>query len=128
VEISAAWDRIGTIYRDAVASLREMEGCLAASAHSSHAYRGGLNLYFTFAVQTAGPPAMEAVYFDGWRRIMEATARHGGSLSHHHGIGRVRRPWLEAELGPAGVALLRRIKRALDPDGIMNPGVLLPDA
>jgi alkyldihydroxyacetonephosphate synthase len=71
---------------------------------------------------------MEAVYFDGWRRIMEATARHGGSLSHHHGIGRVRRPWLEAELGPAGVALLRRIKRALDPDGIMNPGVLLPDA
>ena len=122
------WDRIGAIYQEAVASLKEVEGCLAASAHSSHAYRSGLNLYFTFAVQTAAPAAMEAIYFDCWRRIMEATARHGGGLSHHHGIGRVRRDWLERELGASGVALLRRIKDAIDPDGTMNPGVLIPDA
>jgi alkyldihydroxyacetonephosphate synthase len=59
---------------------------------------------------------------------MEATAAHGGSLSHHHGIGRVRRPYLETELGASGVALLRRVKQALDPAAIMNPGVLIPDA
>ncbi|HZZ36017.1 MAG TPA: FAD-linked oxidase C-terminal domain-containing protein, partial [Caulobacteraceae bacterium] len=128
VEISAGWDAIAPIYDDAVASLKEVEGCLAASAHSSHVYRGGLNLYFTFAVATAGPAAMEAVYMDCWRRIMQATDRHGGSLSHHHGIGRVRREWLEKELGAAGLALLRQVKQALDPRGIMNPGVLLPDA
>ncbi len=128
VEVSAAWDAIGAVYRDAVASLDEVEGCLAASAHSSHAYRSGLNLYFTFAVQTAGPAVMEAAYADCWRRIMEAAARHGGSLSHHHGIGRVRRAWLETELAAEGVALLRRIKGALDPTGMMNPGVLIPDA
>jgi alkyldihydroxyacetonephosphate synthase len=128
VEISGAWNQIGAIYRDALAALREIEGCLAASAHSSHVYRSGLNLYFTFAVQTTDAGAMEGVYFDGWRRIMEATAAHGGSLSHHHGIGRVRRPYLETELGASGVALLRRVKQALDPAAIMNPGVLIPDA
>jgi alkyldihydroxyacetonephosphate synthase len=128
VEVSADWSRIAPIYDDAVASLKEIPGCLAGSAHSSHVYRSGLNLYFTFAVQTADPAAMEGIYLDAWRRIMEATDRHGGSLSHHHGIGRVRRDYLERELGAGGVALLHRVKRALDPRGIMNPGVLIPDA
>ena len=128
VEVSADWTSIGKVYADAVASLKEVEGCLAGSAHSSHVYRSGLNLYFTFAVQTAGPAVMEAVYMDCWRRIMEATHRHGGSLAHHHGIGRVRRGWLDKELGPEGLALLRTVKTALDPGEIMNPGVLLPDA
>ena len=128
VEISAGWEAIAAIYDDATASLKAVEGCLAGSAHSSHAYRSGLNLYFTFAVQVADPAAMEAVYLDCWRRIMEATDAHGGSLAHHHGIGRVRRDYLERELGAAGVALLRRVKAALDPNGIMNPGVLIPDA
>ncbi|MBA3812817.1 MAG: FAD-binding oxidoreductase [Caulobacteraceae bacterium] len=128
VEVSAGWGAIGAIYDDATAALKAIPGCLAGSAHSSHAYRGGLNLYFTFAVQTDEPGAMEAIYLDGWRGIMEATDRHGGGLAHHHGIGRVRRAWLERELSAGGVALLRRLKHALDPAGIMNPGVLLPDA
>jgi alkyldihydroxyacetonephosphate synthase len=128
VEVSADWDRIGRIYDDAVASLSEVKGIRAASAHSSHLYRSGLNLYFTFAVQLDGPEAMEGAYFDCWRRIMEATVRHGGSLAHHHGIGRVRREVLVDELGAEGVGLLRRLKHALDPNGIMNPGVLIPDA
>jgi alkyldihydroxyacetonephosphate synthase len=127
VEVSADWGRIALIYDDAAASLKQMAGCLAGSAHSSHVYRSGLNLYFTFAVQTSDPSQMEGAYLDGWRRIMEATDRHGGSLSHHHGIGRVRRAWLERELGPGGLALLRQVKSALDPKGIMNPGVLFPD-
>jgi len=128
VEVSADWDRIGMIYDDAVAALKSLPGVLAGSAHSSHVYRSGLNLYFTFAAQTQAPEEMEAVYLDGWRRIMEATDRHGGSLSHHHGIGRVRREYLERELGAGGLSLLRRVKQALDPKGIMNPGVLIPDA
>lgn len=128
VEVSAGWDAIGAIYEAAVASLADIKGCLAGSAHSSHVYRAGLNLYFTFAVQTDAPSDMEPVYLDAWRRIMEATDRHGGSLSHHHGIGRVRRDYLARELGEGGLALLRRLKQALDPNGVMNPGVLLPDA
>jgi len=128
VEISADWIAIDAIYEEATQSLQSVEGCLAGSAHSSHLYRSGLNLYFTFAVQVADPAKMESVYFDCWRRIMEATDAYGGSLAHHHGIGRVRRAWLERELGATGVALLRSLKQTLDPNGIMNPGVLIPDA
>jgi alkyldihydroxyacetonephosphate synthase len=128
VEVSADWTRIAGVYEDAVASLKQVEGCMAASAHSSHVYRSGLNLYFTFAVQTAGPEAMEATYMDCWCRIMEATRDNGGSLSHHHGIGRVRRGWLETELGPEALNLLRKVKAVVDPNGIMNPGALIPDA
>ncbi|HEY2049717.1 MAG TPA: FAD-binding oxidoreductase [Caulobacteraceae bacterium] len=128
VEVSAAWSRIGKVYDDAVAALAQIPGLIAGSAHSSHAYRSGLNLYFTFAIRTDDPAAMEPAYLSAWRTILEATDANGGSLSHHHGIGRVRREWLERELGSGGVALLRRVKAALDPQGLMNPGVLLPDA
>ncbi|CAN5242076.1 FAD-binding oxidoreductase [soil metagenome] len=128
VEISAPWDRIGGIYAAATAAVGAMPGCLAASAHSSHVYRSGLNLYFTFAVHREEPTQMEPAYFEAWDHIMQATYAGGGSLSHHHGIGRVRRDYLERELGVEGLALLRKIKAALDPAGVMNPGVLLPDA
>lgn len=128
VEVSAPWSAIGKIYDDATAALQALPGCLNGSAHSSHAYRSGLNLYFSFAIRTETAEAMEAAYLAAWQAIMEATDRHGGSLAHHHGIGRVRRPWLERELGPAGVRLLGKLKEALDPAGMMNPGVLLPDA
>ncbi|MGH7024734.1 MAG: FAD-binding oxidoreductase [Caulobacteraceae bacterium] len=128
VEVSAAWDAIGQVYDDAVAALAAIPGCINGSAHSSHAYRGGLNLYFSFAIRAEDPSALEGAYLAAWRAIMEATDRHGGSLSHHHGIGRVRAPWVERELGPEGLALLRKLKAALDPTGMMNPGALLPDA
>ena len=55
---------------------------------------------------------------------MEATLAGGGTIAHHHGIGRMRVPWLERELGDA-YPVLRALKRALDPAGIMNPGALL---
>ena len=57
---------------------------------------------------------------------MDATAAAGGSISHHHGIGRVRRGHLGVELGETGVDVLRAIKAAVDPGGRMNPGVLVP--
>ena len=128
VEISASWDKIADIYDAATASVADMPGCRAASAHSSHVYRSGLNLYFTFAIKKDGPEDLEAAYFEAWKRIMVATADGGGSMAHHHGIGRVRREYMTRELGPEGAALLRTLKGALDPKGVMNPGVLIPDA
>jgi alkyldihydroxyacetonephosphate synthase len=128
VEVSAPWDAIGAVYDEAVAALTAIPGCLNGSAHSSHAYRSGLNLYFSFAIRTEEPGQMEAAYLAAWEAIMRATDRHGGSLSHHHGIGRIRAPWLERELGAGGLALLRKLKSTLDPSGMMNPGALIPDA
>ena len=67
-----------------------------------------------------------ALYEECWRRTMRATLAAGGGVAHHHGNGRVRRAFLADELGPAGVDVLRALKHALDPDDLMNPGVLVP--
>jgi alkyldihydroxyacetonephosphate synthase len=127
VEVSASWDRIVRVYDDAIRRLREVPGCVNASAHSSHVYRSGINLYFTFAVIPKERAEMREAYLQSWKAIMEATAEAGGGIAHHHGIGRVRRPYLHHDLGAGGLHLLRTLKRALDPKGIMNPGVLFPD-
>jgi alkyldihydroxyacetonephosphate synthase len=127
IEVAAPWSRIRALYDDAIATLGKLPGVWNGSAHSSHAYRSGVNLYFSFAVQPKERKDMRQAYFDCWQAVMQATLRHGGTISHHHGIGRVRRAWLERELGTTGVAALRAVKQALDPVGFMNPGVLLPD-
>lgn len=128
IEVGATWSRAGVLYERVVASLREVPELRAASAHSSHSYRSGTNLYFTFAVRPKDRTTMADVYRECWRRTMAVTLDVGGGVAHHHGIGRVRRDVLAGELGPGGLALLRTLKRALDPDGILNPGALLPDA
>jgi len=126
IEVAATWDRIGAINRNVIRSLYDVEGIRTASSHSSHGYRSGVNLYFTFAARPDRPEKMASIYNECWRRTMEETLAGGGSISHHHGIGRVRREWMTRELGAAGVGLLTGLKNALDPYRIMNPGVLLP--
>jgi alkyldihydroxyacetonephosphate synthase len=128
IEISASWDTICDIYDTATNSLKEVPGIMAATAHSSHVYRSGINLYFTFAARPENKDDMASTYDECWKRVIEATAKHGGGVAHHHGIGRVRKPYLHHDLGDSGVDLLRTIKKALDPTGFMNPGVLIPDA
>ena len=58
---------------------------------------------------------------------MRAADSCGAGIAHHHGIGRVRRDYLDRELGIEGVDVLRRVKAALDPQAVLNPGNLLPD-
>ena len=127
VEVSAPWTKIGGVYTAVRKSVEALPHVLAVSAHSSHAYRTGVNLYFTFVAQRDGATDAKQRYLECYRRIVEATVERGGGISHHHGIGRVRKPYLKDELGEEGVALLRRVKSALDPHGLMNPGNLIPD-
>ena len=127
IEVGATWDRILPVYDAVTASLREVEGILIASGHSSHSYRSGTNLYFTFLARPADRARLAETYRECWRRTMEATISQGGGIAHHHGIGRIRRDALDGEIGASGVSLLRAVKRALDPDDLLNPGVLLPD-
>ena len=126
VEVAAPFSRIGDLYENAVKALGAIDGIWNGSAHSSHAYRSGLNLYFSFAVQPKEKAGMRQAYHACWQAIMTACLETGGTISHHHGIGRVRREWLARELGTGGLAALRSVKQALDPTGFMNPGVLLP--
>ena len=128
IEVACTWDRVGRLYEEATRSLNEVPDVLVASAHSSHSYRSGTNLYITFAVRPQDPEQMAQRYRECWERTMQATLHVGGGISHHHGIGRVRRDRLADEIGETGVKLLRAIKRALDPDDLLNPGALLPES
>jgi alkyldihydroxyacetonephosphate synthase len=94
--------------------------------HISHVYPAGASLYFTVVAALTTDPAGQ------WARAKDAASRAiggaGGTITHHHAIGRDHRPYLEAEIGRLGVAVLRAVKGTLDPRGIMNPGVLVPPA
>ena len=127
IEVSGSWTAVEAIYDTALADVAAVEGVVAVTAHSSHAYRTGVNLYFSFAA-VADAADLAAIYLACWHAVMEATASHGGGVAHHHGVGRVRKPYLVHDLGESGVALLRTIKGAVDPQGIMNPGNLIPDS
>ncbi|MFQ5556883.1 MAG: FAD-binding oxidoreductase [Acidimicrobiales bacterium] len=126
IEVATGWRDLARLYHAVADAVGAVPGVIAATAHSSHAYRSGANLYFTFAAQPAEPSDFRATYDACWQAAMTATTALGAGIAHHHGIGRVRRDWLVHELGPAGVELLRAVKRALDPDDLMNPGVLVP--
>jgi alkyldihydroxyacetonephosphate synthase len=97
---------------------------ILASGHSSHGYQQGTNIYFTFVMKPEDFSRAEEAYLTAWGNAMKATLAVGGTIAHHHGIGRLRAPWLAEELG-SGYPLLRDLKRALDPKGIMNPGTLI---
>jgi alkyldihydroxyacetonephosphate synthase len=127
IEVACTWDRAAELYLRAKQSLGEVPGILVASAHSSHSYRSGTNLYITFVARPEKREDMAATYRECWRRTMAVALEIGAGIAHHHGIGRVRRGVLAGEIGEAGVELLRSVKSALDPDGLLNPGVLLPD-
>jgi glycolate oxidase len=71
-------------------------------------------------------PEAEAQVWAAADAIFSAARSLGGTVSGEHGIGRLKKSWLEDEVGPAGIDLMRRIKQALDPLGIMNPGNLIP--
>ncbi|HET7655175.1 MAG TPA: FAD-linked oxidase C-terminal domain-containing protein, partial [Acidimicrobiales bacterium] len=59
--------------------------------------------------------------------VLQLVVDHDGSISAEHGIGRAKRRWLTSVRDAADIDAMRAIKGALDPGGILNPGVLLPE-
>ena len=121
IEVSANWHNAYSTYQAMQEALMAVEGTMLASGHYSHVYPDGAALYLT----TVGFPGEHKVayYKKIWQAAMEACLAEGAAISHHHGIGLHRGFWMEEEHG-AGLEVLRRIKDALDPRGIMNPGKL----
>jgi len=126
IEVGAVWSRLPDVYEKVIAAVSDVDSVIAVSAHLSHAYKSGANLYFTIAAAPESAQQMEATYLAFWDAAMAACLESGGGIAHHHGIGRVRKFYLEKELGEVGMSLLKQIKSSLDPLGLMNPGNLLP--
>ena len=93
--------------------------------HLSHTYRDGASLYFTFLARRRPGAELEQ-----WRAVKtaacQAIVETGGTITHHHAVGRDHLPYMRAEIGELGIEALRAVKERLDPAGIMNPGKLVP--
>jgi alkyldihydroxyacetonephosphate synthase len=129
LETSHTWSRLGALHRavgEATrAALAEQGTPGLVFCHLSHAYADGASLYFTFISR-----ARRGAELEQWRAVKQAASEaivaHGGTITHHHAIGRDHRPYMEAEVGRSGIEVLRAVKEQLDPACIMNPGKLLP--
>ena len=128
LETATTWSNL-SVLKAAVtealtAALTESGTAALVMCHISHVYPTGASLYFTVVAGQRGDTAQQ------WN-IAKAAAAHaivtgGGTITHHHAVGADHRPWMTAEIGDLGVAVLRAVKQTLDPAGILNPGKLIP--
>ncbi len=128
LETAGFWSTLPTLHEAVTSALRDSLSAQGTPpvvlCHVSHVYAAGASLYFTVGCAQAEDPLAQ------WRQAKAAASdailAAGGSITHHHGVGIDHRPWYEREAGELGIRALRAVKAALDPAGIMNPGVLLP--
>jgi alkyldihydroxyacetonephosphate synthase len=129
-ETAITWDRFDAF----VAEARERAERAVAdecgegrvSCRLTHAYPDGAAPYFTVLAPTRRGSEVEQ--WDAMKAaVTETVIAAGGTVTHHHAVGRDHRAWLEAEHGRLGLEVLRALVRRCDPAGIMNPGKLLPD-
>ena len=121
IEVSGSWTVLRDLYHSMKKALEphaDFVGC-----HLSHVYPDGACLYFSLGRVAPDEEAAQAAMEGWWDAAMRSCLDAGGSISHHHGIGRSKSPWLRQELGGWWEPLVA-IKKALDPNNIMNPGVL----
>jgi FAD/FMN-containing dehydrogenase len=126
-EISALWSEIGNIYEAVLERLpKECPTLAAISGHSSHSYVQGTNIYFSFGALVRNAEEAQPIYMGIIKVIMEETLKRGGSIAHHHGSGKYRTAWMPQEHGSSYI-LIEKLKESLDPNRILNKGVLLKD-
>jgi alkyldihydroxyacetonephosphate synthase len=129
LETATTWSKLHALRAAVTAALRDGFAQAGAKSfvmcHVSHVYPTGASLYFTVLAGVKSEPL--GVWEVVKHRVGDAIMAAGGTITHHHAVGRDHAPWLTDEIGETGIRVLRAIKRELDPHGIMNPGVLLPD-
>ena len=128
-EISADWSSINDIYEAVIPRIRqEIRGITLLGGHSSHSYINGTNMYFNYfydLIDCEPEEENDKYYFPIIDIICEETLRFGGSIVHHHGIGKARAKWVHEEYGTS-FPMLETLKRAFDPQGVMNTGTIIP--
>jgi alkyldihydroxyacetonephosphate synthase len=131
LETATTWSNLLRLHREtgrAIADSLSAQGTPGVvMCHVSHLYQSGASLYFTLLA-----PQREGAEIEQWRALKRAASGaivgNGGTITHHHAVGRDHVPWMAREIGERGVGALRALKAELDPAGIMNPGKLLPNS
>jgi alkyldihydroxyacetonephosphate synthase len=117
LETSVAWDNLHRLHQGVRRYIKGRPQTICMT-HASHFYPQGTNLYFIFIGRFDRVDDYRAFQAG----ILDRIQKYGGSLSHHHGVGRMIAPWIEAHLGKEQMAVLRALKKHFDPHNIMNPG------
>lgn len=120
LETACSWDNIKHVWQE-VRKVIKRRPRTVLMVHASHAYPTGANLYFIFLSPVKRGKEIED-YTQFQHAIIDAIVKAGGSLSHHHGVGKLFAPWYEAHVGPVAFGMLKAIKEYLDPGYILNPG------
>ena len=124
MEVAGLWSAVPRLYDGIKTALSAH--AQAVACHLSHLYPSGSSLYFTFLIGGADDHEAETRYREAWQQAAGRCDEAGGTITHHHGVGRLKAPFLTSELGETGASVLTRIRKALDPAGIMNPAVIRP--
>jgi alkyldihydroxyacetonephosphate synthase len=131
-ETAITWERFPAFHERVTAAAEEAvrgaggPGSSAGqvSCRFTHVYPDGPAVYFTVLA-----PARRGREVEQWAAIKHvvsnAVIAEGGTITHHHAVGREHRPWYDQQCPPPFAAALRGAKAAVDPAGIMNPGVLI---
>lgn len=122
MEVAANWSLLDTVVENVESAMLAVPHARSATCHLSHSYIEGACIYFTFAA-TPPPEEFESTYLAMWDAGQRAAIAAGANLSHHHGIGYSRGQYMEEALGTS-MTVLRSVKKALDPNNILNPGKL----
>jgi len=117
VESSVTWDNLHRLHQGVRSYIKKRPQTICMT-HASHFYPQGTNLYFIFIMKAI--PIEE--YQEFHNGILKAILKNGGSISHHHGVGKLFAPFMEKHLGKEQMAVLRALKKHFDPNNIMNPG------
>ncbi len=118
MEVAVTWDRLMGLYS---AVRQTLASRALVMAHLSHAYSEGCSIYFTFAALGEGKAKAEGLYEEIWQEGLSAVVQAGGTISHHHGIGLSKAPFMAQEHGEA-MQIYRELKAVMDPAGVLNPG------
>jgi len=117
LESGVTWDNLHRLHEGVRTYIKSRPNTICMS-HASHFYPQGTNLYFIFMARMN-----DMNEYKGFQQgIIDQIQKHGGSLSHHHGVGKMIAPWMEEHLGTVQMDVLRALKDHLDPNNIMNPG------
>ncbi|MBM4395947.1 MAG: FAD-binding oxidoreductase [Deltaproteobacteria bacterium] len=122
IEVAGLWRDVPRIYDDVRGAIRNR---VAVMAHFSHAYREGCAVYFTLAGSTGDRRRLVGLYDWTIRMAVAGAMGAGSTVSHHHGIGLMKRAWTPEEYR-GGLRLFGAVKEAIDPMGVMNPQKVYP--
>lgn len=128
-ETACTWDKFGELHhavtKAAQQAIREVAGAGVVTCRFTHVYPDGPALYF--GIYAPGRWGSTVAQWDRIKAaVSEAIATHGGTITHHHAVGRDHRPWYDRQRPDPFAAAFTAAKTALDPAGILNPGVLIP--